>query len=133
MANVVAGEGTTISIGGSTILQVVSIDGPSWSVESVEKTHLASTDKEFRFSTLSDAGEISMSVLYDPDDSTHTGLTTLMVTPAEVAVVLSFADGTASTYTAQGFVTGFSPNGMEVENNLGADVSVKLTGAITIA
>lgn len=125
---IVPGKGTLLKLGSTTIAQRVTISGPSRSVGSVETTHLDSATKTYR-PTILDNGELSLEIEYDPDDATHTSLEDLMATPEIESWVLEFANGT--TYTFDGFLTGFEPNGMEVEGKLLASLTIKLSGGLT--
>jgi hypothetical protein len=125
---VLTGEGTILKHGSVTVAQRVSIGGPSMSVGSVEKTNLDSTAKEYR-PGLFDMGELSLSLQYDPKDSSHQGITTSMTTKAVETWTVQWVDG--STLSGSGFVTAFNPGGMEVEGNVSADVTIKYTGVVT--
>lgn len=132
------GEGTTLSYSSdgtsyTPIAQVVSINGPSWAVAEVETTHLTSTDKEFRPSEIPESGTLDFSIEYDADSTTHSAMTTLMATPATRYWQIGLNDTSSTTWSGQGFLTGFSLTGMEVEGNLMADVSLRFTGGLTIA
>lgn len=127
---IVPGKGTLLKLGSSTIAQRVSISGPSRQVGTVETTNLDSTTKTYR-PTILDNGELSLDIEFDPDDATHISLEDLMTTPAVSTWALVFADATPSTYSFSGILTGFEIGGMEVEGNLTASLTIKLTGAIT--
>lgn len=135
-----SGEGITLAYSTdgtnfTTIAQRVSISGPSWTVAEIETTHLDSIAKEFIPSQIPESGTLDVSIEYDADSTTHSALTTLMGTPDLRYWQLALDNDSAgdTTWTAQGFLTGFQPNGMEVEGVLMADCSIRLTGGITIA
>lgn len=125
-----AGEATTLKLEGTAIAQVVSISGPEMAVAEVETTHLGSTHKEFRPSSIPEAGTVSATIEYDPQQATHASLTSLMNSPQEKAWTIEFSDG--STYAFDGFLTAFSVTGAEVENNVTAEITIRINGDITI-
>ena len=127
------GEGVLLSVDGTAVSQRTSLSGPTFSVEPVETTHMDSTAHTYRPSSIPESGEVSGTLWYDPDDASHQALTDLMVTPATAAWVLTFTDGTATTYTFNGVLSSFEPGGMEIENEISADFTIKVTGAVTIA
>lgn len=117
----------------TTVANRVSLDGPSMEMGTAETTTLDSTVKTFR-PTILDNGEISGSLYFDPQDPTHVAVKALLTASPPAAAVwnLIFADGThLTTYSFSGILTKLEPNGMEVESNLGADFSIKVSGAIT--
>lgn len=144
MPDVLTGEGTLLQIENATttgtydrIGQRVSIDGPEPSVEAVEKTHLDSTLKEYRASKIPEPGEVSLTVYLDPADAIHQRLEGMVFDPpapgAEPNWRLVFNNNTNTRPHRQfaGFVTKFKYTGMQVEENLQAEMTIKVTGVIT--
>jgi len=135
---ITAGEGTVLKLETApstftTIAQVVSISGPTSKIAAVETTHLATTGGHtFRPATLPDNGSVTFTIYYEPAATTHAALTTLRDTPAEKNWKLIFTDSGAAEYAFAGFVTGFSVTGMTQEENVQAEVEIKITGAITL-
>lgn len=125
---IVAGKGTLLKLDSTTIAQRVTISGPSRSVGSAETTHLDSATKTYR-PTITDNGELSLDIEYDPADSTHISLEGLVNSPSIESWTLEFANG--ASYEFDGFVTAFEPSGMEVEGNLTASLTIKLSGGLT--
>jgi hypothetical protein len=134
------GEGTLLQMGDgagtevfTTIGQRVSIEGPETTVEAVEKTNLDSTMKEYRPSKVPDPGTLSMTIQYDPANVGHTSLKTRSRTPTVNNYRLVFNNETTTRPHMQfaAFVTSFNPTGMEVEENLQAEVEFQVTGAFT--
>lgn len=142
MANVLGGAGCTIAQESATpgtyttIAEVVSISPPKISVGSVETTHLSSSRKTFR-PTIMDGGEVSFEIHYDPDETTHSALTTLATATAANQAAknwrITFTDATPATYTFSAFVTGFEVGQVGVEENITATITMKVSGAVTIA
>jgi hypothetical protein len=131
------GQGTvlkaTISSTLTAIFQLLEIDGPSVEIGAKETTNLTSTAKTYR-AQLPDAGELNFSVQYDPADTTsHQFLQTAVMTWPQVAVAwtLNFNTVVAHNWGFSAFVTKFKPKGMNEDDNLEADLSLKVSGAIT--
>jgi hypothetical protein len=131
------GQGTVLSATISSILtavaQVLEISGPDLGVGSKETTNLASTIKTYR-AQLPDPGTLSFTIQYDPADATHQFLMTTWATWPQVPVVWKVLFNTTATHSwsFSAILTKFSPKGMNEEDNLEADMELKLTGALTI-
>ena len=91
---------------------------------------MGSVEKSFR-GTIHDAGEITATIEFDPADASHSTLITIVKSGATATWKLVWADAGAGQFTFSGFVTRFEPSGMQVEENVVAEITVKLTGAIT--
>jgi hypothetical protein len=119
----------------TAIAQVVSLDGPSAEVGTRETTHLTSTAKTYAH-TILDSGEVSGQLEFDPKGTSHAILLGLLSTPlSDVQWQMLFADATngPSTATFVGVLTKFAPTGIEVEANLLADFTIKISGGVTWA
>jgi hypothetical protein len=116
-----------------TIAFRTKIEGPEIKVDSVDETHLDSDMMESRPSDFADPGEISFTVNYDPEEATHVTLEGLASTPTTVNWRLVFNNKTNTRKHRQfaGYVTSFKPTGFEVGSRPTADVTIKLTGAVT--
>jgi Lambda phage tail tube protein, TTP len=136
MATVNPALGTTLSCDFTTpstyvaIGQILSIDFEP-EVGSAETTHLGSTTKTYR-PTITDAGEITFEVEYDPGDATaHQKLKALAITPAVHLWKITYADSGTSTDVVNGFLTKMGRSAGGPEDNLTASFTVKCTGAVT--
>lgn len=138
MAAVIPALGTKIAVdktGGETptyteISQVLSIEGASNEVGSVETTHLGSTRKTYRPS-LPDGGETSFEIEYDPADAEHVFLRGLADAPAVRSWRIIYPTAPKATYhTFSGFLTAFNPSAGGPEENLTASITIKVTGPI---
>lgn len=138
--SVFPGESVTLSIstnGGSSyteLAQVISIDGPSKSVEERDITTLGSTARSYRVSKIQDYGEVSLSIFFDPDSATHELLEDLDGTV--YGFKLSMTDGesvpSVTEYTFDGIAKEFAYGGMTVDSDgVTADVTIRITGAVT--
>ncbi len=133
MATKVKGLGTllkvTISSVLTTVAQRVSIGGPDQSVGVKDVTTLDDTHVQ-KLPTISDSGQMNLTIFYDPTDSVHTFLFGLAQSPASVVWALVVPTGTPATFTFTAILTKFSANGMEVDGYLGADITLDISGAI---
>lgn len=128
---VLPGEKTDLSVGGA-VVRVVSISGPSVERPEVDITNLDSTAKEFRFG-LKDGGECTFDVYYD--SASHSALLGKIddTTASTCSIVHKAADGSADgTVSFDAYVMGYEFSGMEVEGNVTASVTLKVTGDVTI-
>jgi len=131
------GQGTvlkaTISASLTAIAQVLEVEGPEATQGTKETTNLGSTVKTFR-AQLPDMGTVSASIQYDPADTTHQFLTTAINTwpqPAVVWNVLFNTVGGTDKAAFSALLTKFAPKGMNSEDNLEADIEIKITGIVT--
>jgi hypothetical protein len=77
---------------------------------------------------------ITSKCLFDPKGATQAILLGLIQTPtSDVQWQMLFADVAPSTATFLGILTKFNPTGIEVEKNLEAEFSIKVSGPVTWA
>lgn len=125
------GQGTllkaTISASLTAIAQVTEIKGPGMERDSIETTNLTSTAKRFRAGLL-DGGEITYTIQYDPADSTHAAIWTALGSGATEAWTLTLADAGGAVFAFNAFITKFEPDGMQTDENVTAELTLKLDG-----
>jgi hypothetical protein len=116
-----------------TIAFRTKIEGPEIKIDSVDETHLDSDMMESRPSDFADPGEISFTVNFDPAEATHVTLEGLASTPDTVnwRLVFNNKTNTRPHRAFAGYLTSFKPTGFEVGSRPTADVTIKLTGAVT--
>lgn len=136
MANY-AGFGTLLKLGGTTIAGVRDISGPGLTLETPDVTNHSSTGgwREF-VGGLKDGGEVTFDIVFDPVAATHRnvsgGLLYLLTTRASGSFSMTFPDAAATVWSFTAFVTNYEPSG-PVADELSASVTVKITGAPTLA
>lgn len=138
MANVVPAHKTTISVADpgqnpsyTEISQILSVDGASITVGEVETTNLSSERKTYR-PGLSDPGEVSFEIQYDPQDTEHKNLKGLAETPALKLWRITYATSPKKTYhDFEGFLTGFSPGAGGPEEDLSASITIRVNSEVT--
>jgi hypothetical protein len=140
MAHAAIGTKLKIGDGGSpvsytTIAEVVEISGPALSVDTADATHHSSSgDYEEVVPTVIRSGEVTFDINYLPTDSTHDatdGLLNDLENKTKRNFELVFTDGSNTTWTLTGYVTGFEPSAPH-DDKLDASVTIKLTGQPTI-
>lgn len=134
---IVVGEGTLLKVEISstltTVAQLVSMEYSGVEVVSVPTTVINTTGaKSFRPGTIPDSGELTFTLFYDPADTVHANILTNTKAPAVRNWSVTYTDTGGAVDTFAGFVTKFAPNGFEQESNVGASVTIKITGAITL-
>ncbi|PQO33154.1 hypothetical protein C5Y96_09855 [Blastopirellula marina] len=122
------GEGCLLKQNGTTVGQRTSITGPSSSRAEVETTHLDSEQKEYR-PGLKESGTVSLEYEFDPQDTSHQAVETSYDDGDTDEWTLEYSDG--STRVFDGFITSYETNGMTVEGNVLASLTIRITGDIT--
>ncbi len=134
----VAGFGTTLRIGGTAgtaVANVTSVEGPGWSVETLDMTahDSASAYREIAPSFIN-AGEVTLRLNYDPAQATHKntagGLLHLLTTRASSAFAIGFPTTPASGFAFTGYVTAFAPSA-PFDGKMEASVTITVSGTVT--
>lgn len=120
----------------TTIGELRNISGPSLSADVVDvSTHASPGAYREKIATLLDAGEITFTVNYIPTTATHNATTGILATYKNRTLrnwQLVFPDGSSTTWSFSGFVTGFQPS-EPVDGELSADITITLSGQPTLA
>lgn len=137
------GFGTLLKIGDggatetfTTIAQVQDISGPELSLDLDDTTnHSSSGGYEEAIASVIRTGEVSLELVFDPADDTHdypAGLVKDLTDKTKRNFQLVFTDTANTTWAFTAYVSNFKPSA-PVSGKLSADVSLKLTGAPTLA
>jgi len=129
--------GCALKRGATAIANVTNISGPGLSLDTEDVTSHDSTGGwEEVVGTILRSGEVTLDIVYDPDNATHkyasAGLLHDLVSRTAQTYNLYFSDSTPATWSFSALVTGFQP-GMPVNGALTASVTLKPTGAVTLA
>ncbi len=119
----------------TTVAQVQDITPPNLTVETEDTTTHDSGGWAEYSATLLDGGEVTFDILYDPADATHdnsTGLVAALTAKAAKNFKVVFPDADTTTWSFAALVTNFQPSG-SVKGMLSASVTLKITGAVTLA
>jgi predicted secreted protein len=121
------GHGSTLSIGGTAIGNIVSISGPSISRDSIDISTMDSSSKWREFIPgMIDAGEITCDVNYDGTTVSALLAAQLTATAQTIKVNLD-SDG---SFTGSGFITSLGHT-IPFDDKIQQSVGIKLTGALT--
>ena len=120
------GFATTIKFGGTPVVAVTDISGPGVTVNAIDVSTRDSLARAFK-PGMYDAGEVTFSIVYDPDAATHQALTTAVLAGSILACILTLSDTTPATITFSGFITNFAVK-TPMDDAMTADVTVKITG-----
>ncbi|WP_165073318.1 phage tail tube protein [Paludisphaera rhizosphaerae] len=113
------------------IPQVLSIGKPPKTVDAVEDTDLDSLAKEFS-PGLTDNGELTIEMRFDPQDVTHQYLEDLADDPVITGFQIRIPTlPDATLYTFQGFPTNFDNPAGGNSDPLTANLNMKVTGVVT--
>ena len=136
MSNAIAAYGTLLQVGDgagpevfTTIAEVKSISGPSFSSEVIDvTTHSSAAAGAWRekIASLIDPGELSFDINLVPTDTQHVALRTDMVNRTKRNFKIVFPDSGTTTWQIAGFVTGFEVNA-ETDGVLEASLTLTLT------
>lgn len=125
-----------IKIAGSytRIPNVESLAPPGGTVEEVERKYLGTTKARYRPGTISEAGEITLTVNYDPNNTVHQLLVDRADNPGPIDdFKIPYEDGfeVPSNDTFSGFVTKFEPDDAEANKDQKADFTIRIDGGVT--
>jgi len=142
MAKVILGKGTLLAVASASsasftsLVQVVSIDPADIEMNEIDQTHLASALETIR-PGLMKTPKLSAQVFYDPKDAGHSSLRAMQSNGSASYFRITYYDpDTGSSYatdTAQYYVIGFKPSGVEVGGNLVADLDLSAISIPVIA
>ena len=125
----IIGVGTTLRIGGTLIGKVTNISGPSMSKETVDTTSFDNTDGYRSFIVgLKDAGTLTFTLMFDK--TMYSTLKAAFEDNTAKAIEITLPDDTKLTFN--GFVTEL-PLTVPTEDKVTCDVTVKISGAVTLA
>ena len=124
------GLGSQLVLNSTKIAQVTSLTPPQIEIGTVETTDLDATWRT-HIATIGDGGTVSASVNYDPTTATHQNLTDLLTTPTTKAWKVTLSD-TDLFFAFGGILTNFSPGAVTVDGLHTADVSIRVTGTVTM-
>lgn len=125
--------GATISVGGVTLSEVVTIGPPNRTRETVDVTHHGSTDgyREY-LTTLRDGGEASVTMNYVAGSASDDACRAAYDDDDAVAVVIAVkaASGTEDV-EFNAFATDYAVDALEIDGKQTATLTLKVTGPIT--
>lgn len=136
LATAIESQGTVLafSFGGSptsftTVPNVTDFSGPGGQASVIDTTNLLSVQKE-KMMGLSDPGQLSFNINFDPDNAVHQQIRQAWVERRLCQFRLTFADSTPASCILDGYVLGFTISG-GVDAVVKAAITVEITGALT--
>lgn len=135
MAGQQSSQGVFLYLGtGTTALTYVrNVTGPGLQRDTIDVTHLQSTNQWREFlAGLKDGGEVTASLWYAPEDATQQTLTDMWASNSAANFSVKFNDGSSGqSWPFSAFCTNFAPSASTGEAQ-SAEVTLKITGAPTI-
>lgn len=133
--NALLGKGTLLKrYNGATydaIADVGDIDGPGYGADSVDVTSQndAKANGGYRLfkAALKDAGEVSVTLMFQPAEATHALLMDDYDAGDNVSYQIEMTDVPASTVTFDAHITSMSPS-YPLEDKVAMDVTFKISG-----
>ncbi len=128
--------GTTISLNGTPIGQIMDITGPQLTTDTDEITNHSSPDHTEEFiATIKRTGTVTFPLVFNPGDASHAALFTAWDDRSLDDYVMTYpdADGNVDAgaeWDFQAYCTGFSESA-PVAGHLAAEITLKVTGAPT--
>ncbi len=120
----------------TTLAEVISISGPSLSMDTVDVTHMESTGTYREFLPgLKDGGEVSVTVNFLPGDSTQNVAAGILKDYDDRVLrnfQIVFPDSGTTTWTFAAYVTAFEPE-TPLEDKMTASIIMKVSGQPTLA
>lgn len=120
----------------ATIAQIVDLSGPGLARNAIDTTTRDNATAFWRtfVKGFKDAGEMTFNVLFDPSLASHSSAAGLLSDynddSTEASFRVTFPD--AAVWTFGGFLTDFSITA-PLDDNLGGDITVKISGQPTLA
>ena len=121
--------GTLVKMG-----QVVEFGLPKTLRDFIETTHLESTAKEYA-PGLPDSDEIEITLNFRPGSDTDLALSSAAVdsNPRKIRLIVPIRTTLVRSYTFSGYITYSPSDSVTVGDKMESTVTVRVTGAITIA
>ena len=132
----VSAFGTTLKMGGTAgtaVANVTNIEGPGWSTEFLDTTaHDSSGAYREIVPSFIDAGEVTVTINYDPNSATHKNVVGgyQQTQRTKITYAIGWPTTPASGFTFAAYVTGFQPSSPH-DGKLEASVTLKIDGAVT--
>lgn len=116
--------------------QLIDLEYGGVTTGEIDTTILAATVKT-NIPSIPDSGDLTLSTFYVPGDTTVESLATQANAPTIQYWQIQCPDGssptTGSTATFNAWVSSFAPKGFTVDGSPVADVTLRITGAVTYA
>jgi predicted secreted protein len=140
MSNATAGIGCKLKMGDgggsevfTAIAEIKGFDGPDYQVSLAEVTNFDSSGgvKEW-LPTLIDAGSVSFTANFLPDDTIQTSVRTAMLAKTKKNFKIEFTDSTPTVASFSGYITGYKVTA-PLADAVQVACTIKITGNVTYA
>lgn len=117
----------------TTIAEITNITGPEMSLETIDATHMESTNgfREY-IPSLKDSGELSFDFNFLPADANQTALYDDMLASVRRNFQIVWTDAAPTTYSFAGYVKSLSYSA-QIDDKLSGSGTVQITGPISIS
>lgn len=122
------GDGATPEVF-TTIGGVTSFSGIDGEATEIDITSLTSTAKEYLVG-LTDPGNMTLEVNYDPDDAQQTAVRTALDAGTLKNFEITLTDTTPTVITFSAYVKSFSISG-GVDDKMNGSISLRISGSVT--
>lgn len=120
------GNGATPTEVFTTVAEVTALSGPGMSKDTVDATHMESTDRYREFiSGLRDGGEVTVTLNLNAKGAAFSNALADFNADEPVNYEMVFADGTE--FAIAGILTGFNPD-MPLDDKMTLELTYKVTG-----
>lgn len=128
----VAAMGTKLKIGTASVAELTEISGLDISADTIETTTLDSGGWRTFVQGVKDAGEVSLSGYFNPDDTDgQKALVDAFNAGTVLALTIDFPVALGAKWTFSGIVTQIT-TGASMEDSISFEANVKVTGSPTL-
>lgn len=126
-------RGTGSPLAFTEVARVVELGAPNISRDAVETTHLKSTSRYKEFiAGMRDGGEVSLTIVYNPENATHTSLKTDFDSNELGEYRVTIPSDTNYEWTFQGLITSMETP-LPMDDKVTQAITIKVTGVVTFA
>lgn len=113
------------------VAEVVSIDPPEDTTETIDHTSLATTTNRRKApASIGDSGEATFTVNFIPDSAGHETLLDLKAAKTVVPWKIVWNDASSTPWTFEAFISSFKAGTVEINGKLTADIKLMIDGDI---
>jgi len=132
MSDSAHGHGASLSIGGSTAGNIISISGPNGTREAIKVSTMDSANKYDEFIPgMLDAGDVTVELNYDGTAAGTANMLNSAKTNSAATIIVKMTDGTTTSQcSASGFITSLG-HAIPYDGKITQSLGLKLSGAMT--
>ena len=132
MSDSAHGHGASLSIGGSTAGNIISISGPNGTREAIKVSTMDSANKYDEFIPgMLDEGDVTVELNYDGTAAGTANMLNSAKTNSAATIIVKMTDGTTTSQcSASGFITSLG-HAIPYDGKITQSLGLKLSGAMT--